>query len=338
MSHAQDPQTSANEGEGTLLSHLLELRTRLLRMVLGVLVIFIALAPFANPIYTFVAGPLMAHLPEGNSMIAIDVAAPFLIPFKLVLMLSIILAIPYLLYQIWAFVAPGLYQHERSIALPLIASSTLLFYVGMAFAYFVVFPLIFAFFTSTAPEGVAVMTDIGRYLDFIILLFLAFGIAFEVPIATILVVRMGLTTPQKLAAKRPYVIVGAFVVGMLLTPPDIISQTLLALPVWLLFEIGVLLSRFMVKHDPDESADASDFDDAPPSGPGAGAGFGTTSASNAAPDLNTQGWDQMAGHHTAHAEKRFEYTPLSPEAMDAELDRIEREEQKPVPQKTPPGD
>ncbi|WP_006786568.1 twin-arginine translocase subunit TatC [Thiorhodospira sibirica] len=329
MPPEKDPQANATEGEGTLLSHLLELRTRLLRMVLGVLVIFIALAPFANPIYSFVAEPLMAHLPEGNSMIAIDVAAPFLIPFKLVLMLSIILAIPYLLYQVWAFVAPGLYQHERSIALPLIASSTLLFYVGMAFAYFVVFPLIFAFFTSTAPEGVAVMTDIGRYLDFIILLFLAFGIAFEVPIATILLVWMGLTTPQKLAAKRPYVIVGAFVIGMLLTPPDIISQTLLALPVWVLFEIGLLLSRVMIKRRPDEAEAAEDPDDEPPpSGPGTGAGFGrTTHSENPAPDINTQGWDQMAEHNTAQASKRFEYTPLSPEAMDAELDRIEREEQ-----------
>ena len=255
---SQNDETPVS-GEGTLLSHLVELRTRLLRIVVVVLVIFLALFPFANTIYAALAGPLMVHLPEGSSMIAIEVAAPFLIPFKLVLMLAIVIAVPYLLYQIWAFIAPGLYRHEKRLAVPLLISSTLLFYIGMAFAYFVVFPLIFAFFTASAPEGVSVMTDIARYLDFVILLFLAFGIAFEVPIATILLVAMGLTTPKELAKKRPYVIVGVFMVGMVLTPPDIISQTLLALPMWVLFEIGIVLSKFVVKKkQADDSSSDSD--------------------------------------------------------------------------------
>lgn len=252
----------------SLLSHLIELRDRLLRVVLAVLVMFLVLFPFANPIYTALATPLMAQLPEGSSMIAIDVAAPFLVPFKLVFLLAFVLAIPYVLYQLWAFVAPGLYEDEKRLAGPLVLSSTLLFYLGMAFAYFVVFPLIFAFFTATAPEGVSVMTDISRYLSFVIMLFIAFGIAFEMPIATILLVATGATTPESLARKRPYVIVGVFVVGMVLTPPDIISQTLLALPMWLLFEIGLVLSRIMVRRKAArERDDRESGDEPPPSGP-----------------------------------------------------------------------
>jgi sec-independent protein translocase protein TatC len=236
---------SSDQKEGSFLSHLVELRQRLVRVVIAVLIVFLLLYPFSNTIYTWIAGPLMAHLPEGTNMIAIEVASPFLIPFKLTLMLAIFIAIPYILYQAWAFVAPGLYLHERRLVRPLVLSSTLLFYAGVAFAYFVVFPLVFAFFTGVAPAGVNVMTDIARYLDFIITLFFAFGFAFEVPVATILLVMAGVTTPDNLAAKRPYFIVAAFVIGMVLTPPDIISQTLLALPMWLLFEIGVVLSRVM---------------------------------------------------------------------------------------------
>lgn len=230
--------------EQSFISHLIELRDRLLRSIVGVLIIFIALFPFANFLYSFLSGPLTRHLPEGSSMIAIEVASPLLIPLKLVLLLSVVIAVPWLLYQAWAFIAPGLYRHERQLVTPILISSTLLFYLGMVFAYFVVFPLVFSFFTSTAPDGVAVMTDIGKYLDFVILLFLAFGLAFEVPIVTVVLVKMDITTPQALALKRPYVIVGAFVVGMFLTPPDIISQILLALPVWLLFELGLFFSRF----------------------------------------------------------------------------------------------
>ncbi len=233
--------------EQPFLSHLVELRDRLLRILLVVGLIFIALIPFANTLYTLLAAPLLAHLPDSSSMIATEVASPFLTPFKLALVIAMFLAIPVILYQAWAFLAPGLYRHERQLMLPLLISSTLLFYVGMAFAYYAVMPLVFGFLTSTAPEGVAVMTDISKYLDFVLKMFFAFGVAFEVPVATILLVLTGATTPDKLAAMRPYIIVGAFIVGMLLTPPDIISQTLLAIPMWLLFETGLLFSRIMLR-------------------------------------------------------------------------------------------
>ena len=237
-----DPETK----QETLLSHLFELRTRLLWVTGSVLALLLGLFPFANTLYAWLAGPLMAHLPENTSMVAIEVASPFLTPFKLVFLLSIVLAIPVILYHAWAFVAPGLYGSEKRLVFPLLVSSSILFYVGMAFAYYVVFPLVFGFFTRVAPEGVAVMTDIGRYLDFVIKIFIAFGAAFEVPVVTLVLVRLGVTTPKKLAAKRPYVIVVAFIAGMLLTPPDVISQVLLAIPVWLLFELGLLLSRLWV--------------------------------------------------------------------------------------------
>jgi sec-independent protein translocase protein TatC len=241
-----EAERTEGQGEGSLLSHLVELRNRLLRMVVAVLVIFICLVPFADWIFTVVAEPLMAQLPEGTSMIATQVASPFLTPFKLALAAAVFLAMPFLLYQAWAFVAPGLYKHERRLVMPLMASSIVLFYSGVAFAYYVVFPLMFAFFTAVAPTGVTVMTDIAAYLDFVLALFFAFGLAFEVPVATVLAVWAGFTTPAKLAQKRPYVLLGAFVLGMLLTPPDIISQTLLAVPVYILFEGGIILARLMV--------------------------------------------------------------------------------------------
>jgi sec-independent protein translocase protein TatC len=238
--------------EQPFLSHLLELRDRLLRVVLVVILIFLGLFSFANELYSYLAEPLLRHLPRDSSMIAIEVASPFLTPFKLALVSSIFIAMPFILYQFWAFVAPGLYNREQRMVMPLLVSSTFLFYAGMAFAYFVVFPLVFGFLTSVAPEGVAVMTDIGKYLDFVLKLFFAFGVAFEVPIATILLVWTGVTTPQKLASKRPYIIVGAFVLGMLLTPPDVISQSLLAVPMWILFELGVIFSRSFVRKQPEE--------------------------------------------------------------------------------------
>jgi sec-independent protein translocase protein TatC len=246
-----------------LVAHLTELRDRLLRGILAVLIIFLCLFSFANEIYTIASEPLRQFLPEGTSMIATEVASPFLTPFKLTLFVSIFLAIPFLLHQVWSFIAPGMYRHEKRLAIPILASSILLFYAGILFAYYVVFPLVFGFFTSVAPEGVTIMTDINSYLDFILKLFFAFGIAFEIPIATILIVATGMSTADSLAAKRPYVIIGCFVVGMLLTPPDIISQTLLAIPVWLLFEIGIIASRFItIKNIPDsetknESGEAS---------------------------------------------------------------------------------
>lgn len=233
--------------EQPLISHLLELRTRLLRMSIGILAVFVVLSPFSNQIYTALAGPLLRHMSGHSSMIAIDVISPFLTPIKLSLVLSLFIAMPWVLYQIWAFIAPGLYQHEKRMALPLLVSSTGLFYAGMAFAYFVIMPIFFAFVTSTAPQGVEVMTDISHYLDFVLTLFFAFGVAFEVPVATFILVMIGVTTPEALATKRPYIIVAAFVIGMLLTPPDVVSQTLLAVPMWLLFEVGIIFSRIALR-------------------------------------------------------------------------------------------
>jgi sec-independent protein translocase protein TatC len=255
--HSQE-QSSKDDTDQPFISHLIELRDRLLRIVLVVAVVFLALMPFSNTLFSSLSGPLTAILPEGSSMIAIEVASPFLIPFKLTLVLAVFITMPFLLYQIWAFIAPGLYKHERRLVMPLLVSSTVLFYAGAAFAYFVVFPLVFAFFTSTAPEGVSVMTDISRYLDFVLTLFFAFGAAFEVPVVVVVLVWTGMATQESLRQKRPYIIVAAFVLGMLLTPPDIISQTLLAVPVWLLFELGVYFSGwFMSMRDSDNDVDGT---------------------------------------------------------------------------------
>ena len=234
-----------------LIAHLTELRDKLLRSMLAILVVFIGLFPFANEIYTYVSEPLRAILPEGATMIATEVASPFLTPFKLTLVASIFLVIPYVLYQAWSFIAPGMYRHEKRLAIPLLVSSVMLFYAGAAFAYFLVFPLIFAFFTSVAPEGITIMTDINSYLDFVLKLFFAFGLAFEIPIVAVLMIWAGITTPEALAKKRPYIIVGCFIFGMLLTPPDIISQSLLAIPMWILFEIGVFFGRFVRRRGPE---------------------------------------------------------------------------------------
>ena len=235
------------DSQEQLVSHLVELRDRLLRGILAVLVIAVILLPFSNDLYHFLAEPLLRHLPESSTMIATEVASPFLTPFKLTLSTAIMLAVPVLLFQLWGFVAPGLYDNERKIIFPLLFASTALFFLGIVFAYYVVFPLVFGFLTQAAPEGVAVMTDISSYLDFVLKLFFAFGFAFEVPIATLLLIWSGVSTVESLGEKRPYIIVGAFVIGMLLTPPDIISQTLLALPVWLLFELGLICSRWLPK-------------------------------------------------------------------------------------------
>ncbi|TVQ28069.1 MAG: twin-arginine translocase subunit TatC [Wenzhouxiangella sp.] len=241
---SDQPET---DRELTLIDHLLELRSRILRALVAVVVVIVVLVPFARPLYSLFSAPLVRYLPEGSSMIAIDVASPFFAPFKLVMVLGLLLAMPFVIYQLWAFVAPGLYRHEQRLARPLLAASLVLFYAGCAFAFFVVFPVIFAFFTAMAPDGVAVMTDINRYLDFILVLFLAFGLAFQVPIVIIVLVALGLVTPQGLGQARPYVIVGAFTLAMLVTPPDMISQTLLAVPVLLLYEAGIWLSRLLVR-------------------------------------------------------------------------------------------
>jgi len=239
-------------GEQPFISHLIELRNRLLRIVFFVLAVFLGLALYANEIYSLLAGPLLEHMPKNSTMIAIDVASPFFTPFKLALVAAIFISVPFILYQFWAFVAPGLYKRERRMILPLLVASTLLFYIGVAFAYFVVFPLVFKFLSAAAPDGVAVMTDIAKYLDFVLALFFAFGVCFEVPIFTIVLVWTGVVTPADLADKRPYVIVGAFIVGAVLTPPDAVSQTLLAVPMWMLFELGLLCSKlFAPKPDND---------------------------------------------------------------------------------------
>lgn len=238
-------QQQADDQAQPLVSHLMELRNRLLRCVLAIVVVFLGLFYFANDIYYFVSEPLRTLLPEGTSMIATEVASPFLTPFKLTLVTSIVVAMPIILYQLWGFIAPGLYQSERQLAIPLLLSTIVLFYAGLAFAYYVVFPLVFGFFSGVGPEGISYTPDIARFLDITLKLFFAFGIAFEIPIATLLLIWAGITTPQALAEKRPYIVVGCFIVGMLLTPPDIISQALLAIPMWALFEIGVFFGRFI---------------------------------------------------------------------------------------------
>lgn len=252
MSKTGAPQ---EQNQAPLIEHLIELRSRLIRAVVAILVIFLGLFPFANEIYTFVAQPLMALLPEGSQMIATEVASPFLAPFKLTLVLAVFIAIPFVLHQAWAFVAPGLYDNEKALALPILASSVMLFYAGAAFAYYVVFPLLFQFFTQTGPENVAVMTDINQYLNFVLKLFFAFGVAFEIPIATFLLILSGATTVESLSKKRPYVILGCFVVGMLLTPPDVISQSLLAIPMYLLYEVGLLFGRLVRRKKRDAEED-----------------------------------------------------------------------------------
>jgi len=238
------------DNEQTLVEHLLELRSRLLKSLLVVLLIFMAMVFFANDLYTFFALPIQSLLPEGSTMIATEVTSPFFAPFKLTLILSAFAAAPYILYQLWSFIAPALYNNEKRLAVPLFATSIALFYLGIAFAYYVVFPLVFGFFTSIAPEGIAVTPDINSYLSFILKLFFAFGIAFEIPVATVLVIKAGMTTRESLAQKRPYIVVMCFIFGMLLTPPDMISQSLLAIPTWLLFEMGLFMSGFIKAEEP----------------------------------------------------------------------------------------
>ncbi len=235
----------------SIISHLIELRTRLLRAGIAIIIVFLFLAPWARNLYTFLAHPLLAHLPKGGSMIATEVTTPFLVPMKIAIMASFLVTLPHTLYQLWAFIAPGLYAHEKKLVAPLIVGSTFLFFCGMSFAYFFVFPVVFGFISKVTPEGVSMMTDIGKYLDFVLTLFLAFGITFEVPIIVIILVRMGFIEIAKLKEWRPYMIVSAFVLGALFTPPDVVSQTMLAVPLWLLYELGIFLARFVPKEEPN---------------------------------------------------------------------------------------
>ena len=241
--------------EDTFISHLIEMRDRLLRAVLAVVIIFICLFPWAQDLYALLAKPLLAALPKGGQMIATEVTTPFFVPVKVTLMAAFLLALPWVFYQAWAFVAPGLYQHEKRIGAPLVIASVILFVLGMAFAYFLVFPVVFGFIVGVAPEGVAVMTDIGKYLDFVLTLFLAFGVTFEVPVAVVLLVKMGMVSVAKLREIRPYVIVGAFVIGAIFTPPDVISQFMLAVPLWILYELGILVAAMITRTKPEAEAD-----------------------------------------------------------------------------------
>lgn len=233
----------------SFIAHLVELRTRLLNSVVAVLLVFICLFPWASDLYTILAHPLLAKLPKGGQMIATDVTTPFFVPLKVAMMAAFLIALPYILYQIWRFVAPGLYEHEKRLVWPLIIASTILFFCGMAFAYFVVFPVVFGFITASAPQGVAVMTDIDKYLSFVLTMFMAFGMTFQVPVAVVLLVRMGFVTVAKLREARPYAVVGAFVVGAIFTPPDVVSQLMLAVPLWLLYEAGIVVASWLKPAD-----------------------------------------------------------------------------------------
>ena len=241
--------------EESFISHLIEMRDRLLRAVLAVVIIFVCLFPWAQDIYALLARPLLAALPKGGQMIATEITTPFFVPMKVTMMAAFLLALPWVFYQVWAFVAPGLYQHEKRIGVPLVIASVILFVTGMAFAYFLVFPLVFHFIVSVTPTGVAVMTDIGKYLDFVMTLFMAFGITFEVPVAVVLLVKMNMVSVAKLREIRPYVIVGAFVIGAIFTPPDIISQFMLAVPLWVLYEAGIIVAALISKPKPESESD-----------------------------------------------------------------------------------
>ena len=308
--------------EQPFLAHLIELRDRLLRVILVILLVFLCLFYFSNDLYTLLAEPLLRYMPKGGSMIATDVASPFLTPLKLTLVLSIFVSVPFVLYQAWGFVAPALYQTEKRLVFPLLVSSTVLFYLGIVFAYFVVFPLVFRFFTGVAPAGVTVMTDISRYLDFVLKMFFAFGVAFEVPIATILVIWTGMTTAEQLASKRPYIIVAAFVIGMFLTPPDVFSQTMLALPMWLLFELGLLMSKFYSKPAAEETQDTAAGEEGAAAEQQSTKDEGSAAAATASATTDPVN----TASHAADVEEE-DYRPLTEAEMDAELDRMEEEEQ-----------
>jgi len=252
------PSSSPEDTQETFLSHLIELRSRLVRSIVAVVIVLVALFPWAKDIYSLLARPLLKTLPQGSTMIATDVTGTFLVPLKVTLMAAFLIALPYVLYQVWAFVAPGLYQHEKRLALPVIVSSVLFFALGMCFAYFVVFPIAFGFFAGYTPAGVQMMTDIDKYLSFVLTMFIAFGITFEVPVVVVVLVRLGVVELKKLQSIRGYVIVGAFVVGAIFTPPDVLSQCMLAVPLWLLYEFGLLVARFVSVSKSETGAEQSE--------------------------------------------------------------------------------
>lgn len=358
-------QTPDAEQELGFLAHLYELRDRLLRIVIAVGILFLILMPFAQDLYNWLAYPLASQMPEGEKLVSIRPAGPFLVPFKLALLASFLIALPYVLYQVWSFVAPGLYKHEKRLAVPMLVSSTLLFYCGIAFAYYVLLPLVFSILPQFTPDVASYMPDIGHYMDFVMTLFMAFGIGFEMPVATVLLISTGMTTRENLAGKRPYIIVGAFVVGMLLTPPDVISQLLLAIPMWLLFEVGLIVSGIFAKQiaiagkekaereqAERDAADAEYVKPAKPQSPFAAAKAAGAAGAEAAAAKAQAADDEVAGGETAEKdfddflweddkytyaaadevsndlqfEETDEYRPLTDEEMEAELARIEAEE------------
>ena len=253
-----EPSPTPENTQETFISHLIELRSRLLRSIVAIVVVLVCLFPWAKDIYAALAAPLLKALPHGSTMIATDVTGTFLVPLKVTLMAAFLIALPYVLYQVWAFVAPGLYQHEKRLALPVIFSSVIFFALGMAFAYFIVFPIAFGFFAGYTPAGVQMMTDIDKYLSFVLTMFVAFGITFEVPVVVVVLVRLGVVSLEKLRSIRGYVIVGAFIVGAIFTPPDVLSQVMLAVPLWLLYELGLLVARFVAVTKRETGAEESE--------------------------------------------------------------------------------
>jgi len=348
---ANNPEDEKEQG---FIAHLLELRDRLLRMVLVIAIVFIILFPFAQDLYNWLSDPLVSQLPEGQRLIAIGVASPFLIPYKLALLASFLIALPVVFYQLWAFIAPALYKHEKKLVIPLLASSVALFYIGMAFAFYVVLPLMFSILPGFAPTNVDVTPDIAQYLDFVMMIFIAFGFGFEMPIATILLVSTGVITAKELGKKRPYVIVGAFIVGMFLTPPDVISQLLLAIPMWLLFELGLVLSRLFkqqikVAGKERDAMDEAEYNLAAPAtstNAGVAAAVSTASSSSAEilfeddryimQELDEDG--NPVDDHAADTDRGHDnpsdkdddsetYRPMTEDEMEAELDRMDEEEE-----------
>lgn len=251
--------TTPDQASETFISHLIELRDRLLRAIIAVVVVFVCLFPFSKDLYTLIAQPLLASLPKGGQMIATDVVGVFFVPVKVTMLAAFLVALPYVMFQIWSFVAPGLYAHEKKMIIPLVVASTLLFLAGMSFAYFLVFPVVFSAMTAFTPEGVSWMTDINKYLDFVLTMFVAFGVTFEVPVAVVLLARFGVVSIAQLKEARPYVIVGAFVIGAIFTPPDVVSQLMLAIPLWLLYELGVVIAAMMPKSEEEAQPSTSDY-------------------------------------------------------------------------------
>lgn len=322
-----------NDKEQGFIAHLLELRDRLLRIVLVISVVFIVLFPFAQDLYNWLSDPLVQHLPDGQKLIAIGVASPFLIPYKLALLAAFLISLPIVFYQLWGFVAPALYKHEKRLVVPILVSSVALFYIGMAFAFYVVLPLMFSILPTFAPSNVDVSPDIAQYLDFVMMIFIAFGFGFEMPIATILLITTGMVTAKDLAKKRPYVIVAAFVVGMFLTPPDVLSQLLLAIPMWLLFELGLVLSHLFKKQikiagEEKDAMDATDYGTDPiPAIATSGASANEVLFEDDRYLMTEVDDEGNPAEDKSDHTNEDEYRPMTDDEMEAELDRIEAEEE-----------